>query len=361
MNTQRLARLGSGSILTAGRSRSLGALSAAACFLFSPAMTLAQSNCGKPPKLIFIDGFRDLPYPPPVDTPPPITLPAEATPLAIQIASPPTGAVTRRNQIEVRGTFDGPPNTGITINGSPAFLHGNQFVLPALKLPAGPSTIEARGVAMSGASQVATADVTVDNEANVEPVVFDAARAGGFAPMPITFSWSAVEPLEVVRVEVDFDGNGVFDLDTTDLAAPLKHVYRTPGVYVARLRLTTAPPTSTTYEATRAVVSVNSNYIRATLCYVYERMRTELAASNVPAALQMLHPDLRPRFDTFWTANLAQLPTIASQLGTVADGILGRDTAQLMVTQPAVGANPPAGFFINFEPDVDGTWRITGM
>ncbi len=361
MNAQQLAKWSARSIVTLGFLPSVGLLSAAACLLLLPAKAFAQSNCGKAPKLIFIDGFRDLPFPPPVDAPPPVTLPAGSTPLAIQITSPASGAVTRRNQIEVKGTFDGPPNTGITINGNTAFLHGNQFVLPALKLPAGQSTIEARGVSMSGSSQVATANVTVDPEASVEPVVFDAARAGGFAPMPITFSWSAVAPLEFVRVEVDFDGNGVFELDTTDLSTPLKHVYRVPGVYLARLRLTTAPPASATYETTRAVVSVNSNYVRATLCYVYERMRTELAASNVPGALQMLHPDLRPRFDTFWTANLAQLPTIAPQLGTVADGVLGRDTAQLMVTQSVVGQTEPDAYFINFEPDSDGIWRITGM
>lgn len=147
---------------------------------------------------------------------------------------------------------------------------------------------------MSGASQTATVNVTVDPGAVVDLVEFDADRDGGFAPIPITFSWTTTTPTTFARLEVDFDDNGVFELDTTDLTTKPRYVYRDPGVYRARVRLTTPPPESTTHVDTRTVVSVNSNYTRATLCYVFERMRARLTASDVPGALATLHPTLRP-------------------------------------------------------------------
>lgn len=329
--------------------------------LLQPGTSPAQSNCGSPPEVMFVDGFRDQPYPPPVAAPPPVSLPSDSTPLALQITSPGNGFTTSRSQVEVLGTFAGPPNTGIRINGLTPFIDGNQFVLPAVSLPTGTSPIEARVVSMSGASQTAMVNVTVDPGAVVDLVAFNADRAGGFAPMAITFSWTTATPTTFARLEVDFDDNGIFELDTTDLATQLRYVYREPGIYRARIRLTTPPPASATYVATRTVVSVNSNYTRSTLCYVFERMRARLAATDVAGALEMLHPSLRSNFDIFWSANIAMLPSMATQLGTIADGVLGRDSAQLMVTRPVPAQNEPDAFFTNFETDADGVWRISGM
>jgi len=288
----------------------MGALVIAA--LLAPEVSTAQATCGSPPAVVFDDGFRDRAYPPPVAAPPPVTLPPEATPLAVQITAPAPGFTTSRSDVEVLGTFAGPPNTGIRINGRTPFIDGNQFVLPALSLPAGTSSIEARVVSMSGATQTTTVNVTVDPGAVVDLVDFKADRAGGFAPMPITFSWTTATPTTFARLEVDFDDNGVFEVDTTDPTTQLRYVYREPGIYRARVRLTTPPPESASHVATRTVVSVNSSYTKATLCYVFERMRARLTASDVPGALATLHPTLRPDFDTFWTANLAMLPTIAA-------------------------------------------------
>lgn len=328
---------------------------------YANAPASAQATCGKPPVEIFVDGFRDLPYPPAPPPPPPVVLPPEATPLAVAITSPSNGHSTRRSEIEVRGTFSGPPNTGIRINGRAPLVHGNQFVLPNLKIPPGASTIEARVESMAGSTLTATANVTVDSGAPVEPLTLAADRAGGFAPMPVTFSWTTASPTTFAQLQFDFDGDGNFDLDTANVNSTLRFNYSTPGVYTARIRLTTPAPEGLAIEATRQVVSINSNYTRATLCYVFERMRSKLAASDVSGALESLHAELRPRFNSFWTANLAQLPTMAAQLGEVADGMLGRDTAQLMITRPVEGQSEPSAFFVNFEQDIDGVWSITGM
>ncbi len=88
----------------------------------------------KSARVAFDDGSRDRAYPPPEAAPPPVTLPPETTPLAVQITTPATGFTTSRSNIEVTGTFAGPPNTGIRINGRTPFIDGNQFVLPALSL-----------------------------------------------------------------------------------------------------------------------------------------------------------------------------------------------------------------------------------
>lgn len=321
----------------------------------------AQANCGKPPVEIFVDGFRDLPYPPAPSPPPTVVLPSEATPLTVAITSPSNGYSTRRNDVEVRGTFSGPPNTGIRVNGRAPLVHGNNFVLPNLKLPDGASVIEARVESMTGSSLVASANVTVDSGAPVVPLVLSVDRAGGFAPMPISFSWATATAMTFDRLQFDYDGDGNFDLDTATTSTALRFNYSTPGIYNARIRLTTPAPESLALEATRQVVSTNSNYVRATLCYVFERMRSRLAASDVAGALESLHPSIQPRFSTFWGANVAQLPTIAAALGDVATGTLGIDSAQLMVTRSVEGQQEPDAFFINFEQDVDGIWHISGM
>ena len=308
-----------------------------------PMAAFAQTDCGGPA------------------APPPVELRPEATPLSVKITSPVDGFATPRPEVEVRGTFDGPPNSGLRINGRAAFVYGNEFLLPSVRLRAGSNRIEARVVSMTGSREVDSVDVTMDANAPVEALVLAADRTGGSVPTTVKFSWTAALPQDFVRMQMDYADDGSFDVDNTEASTPLQFLYAKPGIYTARLRLTTAEPGRVVQEATRSVASVNTDFRRATLCYVFDRMRKRLTAFDVAGALETLSPDLRPNFETFWTANVSRLPMMAASLGDVVDGTMTSEFAELTIARPSDGKLERLAFSITLGTDRDGVWRITGM
>ncbi|MBK7044861.1 MAG: hypothetical protein IPH50_15020 [Rhodanobacteraceae bacterium] len=252
-----------------GRSMFVTALIAVSAL---PMTALAEMDCGPP------------------SASPPVELRPETTPLAVKITSPADGFVTRRAEIEVRGTFDGPPNSGLRINGRAPIMYGNEFVLPSLHLRTDSTRIEARVVSMTGSKGVDSVDVRVDENAPVEALVLTADRTSGLVPTTAKFSWTNALPQDFARMQMDFTDDGSFDVDSTEVSTPLQFVYAKPGIYTARLRLTTAELGGVVHEATRSVASVNTDSRRATLCYVFDRMRKRLTAFDVAGALETLNP-----------------------------------------------------------------------
>src|SRR5262245_58125687 len=92
--------------------------------------------------------------------------------LSIAIVDPANGASLAANRTNVRGTFHGPPNTGITVNGRLAYASGGKFMLNALPLVAGSNTITA--IATGPAGQPAATTVTVSSTGAVPDLLLTA-------------------------------------------------------------------------------------------------------------------------------------------------------------------------------------------
>ena len=104
----------------------------------------------------------------------------------ITIVSPSNAATLLGRTFEIRGTFTGPVNTGVSINGSPARTFGNQWVATPIRPPSGPFTISAIATAYDGATATATRNVSVGN--TVPKLEWLLKQPGNIAPAKIGFS-----------------------------------------------------------------------------------------------------------------------------------------------------------------------------
>ena len=278
----------------------------------------------------------------------------------ITIVFPAAGQTLAANGTVVTGTFTGPADTGVVVNGVLAYTAGNAFLVPDVPLSTGANTLQATATTLPGLT--AQSNVSVTRSGTVAPVALTSTSLTGFAPFATSFSPVVASTVTVSQMKVDFDGDGVDDVTTTNPALPLPHTYATPGLYVARLTVidSTTTPNPTTYVAYARVLAQSNVEIRETLCSVYGYLRANLAAADVASAVLAFDPDRRAHYQTlFGSISNANLPVAASRLGTIANGLISVDYAQLKVVKTFRGTT--ASFPMNFSRDDAGVWRIDNM
>jgi len=167
----------------------------------------------------------------------------------ITIVFPAAGQTLAASGTVVTGTFTGPADTGVVVNGVLAYTAGNAFLVPDVPLSTGANTLQATATTLPGLT--AQSSVSITRSGTVAPVALASTSLTGFAPFAISFSPVVAGTVTVSQMKVDFDGDGVDDVTTTNPALPLPHTYATPGLYVARLTVidSTTTPNPTTYVA----------------------------------------------------------------------------------------------------------------
>lgn len=322
-------------------------------FLVTSPRSAAQEVCGLSNEL-FKSSFE-------AGEIPSVVLPPSGTPIALAVTSPTEGSIVGTRTIQVIGTWAGPANTGITVNGKLVLADFTNFASIPVQLVAGTNAITVKLTTQDGQIQTVTRNVTYDAQ-QAPDVSVSSTGAGDQAPFTTSFvlTTRAGLGLTITRIQADYNGDGQTDLDTTNLATPIKFTYVAPGTFTASVVVTLSDATTRT--VTKRVVVLNPNQIRYTLCGVFGDMRARLVAQNISSALNTLHPQLRPQFESFWTGLGASLPTIAASLGKVADGTFSTRAADLLVVELVEGQPTELdGFHLLFERDADGVWRISAM
>ena len=330
------------------------------CYALS-ALLLASTGyaqpCGNYTGPIFLDGFG------PPDRSfveePAVPLPPEATPLALTIVAPADGAVVGSETLQVYGSFSGPPAAGVAINRFPAVQTAADFVGLVILEP-GENTITVKLTQLTGESITHTRTVNYD-PAQQPDVELSAEIQGEHAPIKTGFTL-ALKPdlgLNPTRLQVDFDGDGSFEVDSTNISAPLLHEYKIPGFFTPTALVTFDGPPLITRSATRKMAVLPLPLTRATLCYVFYRMKNRLIANDIPGALQSLNSELREEWQAEFEA-IGDIVTFGNWAGTVTDGMLGVRLSELNIRQiiPDFG---PSDKSVTLERSLDGVWRITDM
>ncbi|MBX3687970.1 hypothetical protein [Dokdonella sp.] len=324
-------------------------------------IALADETCGLPSTfdVIFIDGFDG----------------AAATALAnptvaqleqrrrarvltaptIAITYPVSGATIADTKIDVVGTYTGPDNTGIAIGSAVAYVQNGQFVIPALPLASGSNTLTAVATTLDG--QTASASVGVSGASTSAALTLSANQLAGFSPFTITFR-SAFRGGTIQSVAVDYDGNGTDDYTGSSLPSPFSHTYNSPGIYPVRLTIHAVG--GSVYTATQRVVIQDLEAVKTTVCGVFGYFRENLAGNQIATATQALGDAAKERYTPFLNGlgatNAAQ---VATQLGTIANGVFGVDTTSLIVV--ATVNSELLGFTVGINRGDDGVWRITDL
>jgi hypothetical protein len=330
------------------------------CLVFASS-AFAQENCGFPVSLIR-SGFEN------GEQQQFVALPIDGTPLSVSITSPSEGEVITQTRVQVYGSLTGPSNLGVLVNGQLALSNATQFSSRPILLDAGAQTITVTVKNIDGTTVSAVRNVTV-SPALGSDVILQAASTGGYAPQTIAFRLITRLPASqtvITRVQVDYQGDGIFDVDSPNASSVLSNVFDTPGAYVALTRVTfddADPNTPVVVRESKFRIHLQSlAYARQTLCALYYGMKNRLLTNQIPLALNTLAPRIRPNFQTLWTTLGSNLPTVAATLGEVTIGQISDVSAEFIVSIPDP-ANPGdfLGFPVLFTRGTDGVWRIYGM
>lgn len=336
-------------------------LSVLAAFTIPSVAVRAQETCGVTLTLLkssFESGEQPL-Y---------AQLPADNTPLSLALEYPPDGLVTSAPYVQVYGSLTGPANTGVVVNDRVVLNNATKYTSQLVPLTLGSNIIQVTATTQDGATQSVTRTIQYDPNAQ-QPVRLVAVTAGDFAPLRIPFRLETMMPpgqTSITRVEIDFDGDGNFDSDTTAVPTNIAHDYAAAGVYLSRARVSfddgnTGTPLAV-HESTFRIQMHQMAYTREVLCRVYYDMKHRLVANDVPGALNTIATDKRAEYQAMWTAAGGSLSTIAAGLGDIVLGQIADISAELTMAVPD-DANPGdyPGFPVLLARDATGVWRITGM
>jgi IPT/TIG domain/Glucodextranase, domain B len=281
---------------------------------------------------------------------------------SISISSPIQGEAIADTTVDVVGTFTGPNNSGIIVNGILADTVNGKFLATGVPLSPGPNTITV--VSSTMLDETATAAVTIyqSGTPNIVSIERQGVGSAGFAPATQRFSYSVgslPNQASLQSVSVDYDGDGQFDWTGTDIAqAPNLMSYSTPGLYTLTLKVVDSH--NSVFLAQRPVLVQDLAMTRSVVCDVYGYLKNRLAAQDATTASLAFDIESRADFQNLFISSNSYMSTMPQQLGVIASGFFGQGYAELTLVRD----NPDHtrnGFPLRMKRGQDGVWRISEM
>jgi len=276
-------------------------------------------------------------------------------PLQVSITNPLPGAVLDSDTTLVSGTFNGPPNTGVTVNGVVAETSGTNFYANNVPLLAGANTLTATATTDSGAT--ATQSITITSTGKAAIFQVTAEPQSGIAPLKVKFTVTPNTTVAIAKIEADYDGNGVIDFTTSDPNAPIEYTYTTPGVYQAKLIITDNQNLSHTQ--TLVIVVYDAVQMDQKFTAIWSGMNDALIAKDVTKALSYLNAQAKTKYGPVFNALLSNMPEIIASYSPLQRVSISSDIGEYAINRTVDGVNRI--FFIYFLRDPDGVWRIDAM
>jgi hypothetical protein len=273
--------------------------------------------------------------------------------LSVQIQQPTSGATIAANVTNVQGTYNGPRNVRIDVNGTPALLAGDQFYVDALPLEAGTQALVATIQTLEDVSETTSIDVT--SAGTAIPIV-NLNTARGVGDQDVSFSVIAPPNIEIAVINMDFNNDGVIDYSGPPDALP-EYGYTSPGLHIATGTMTT--PGGQAYNFSRRVSIASVAAVDAGIRANWQEMAERLTAGDVTGGVAFLTAAARARFEPVFTAQVNQLPSIVTELSNVAGFSVSDDIASFTILRTENGRS--LAFKIYLLRGADGLWRIDEM
>lgn len=276
-------------------------------------------------------------------------------PMSITITSPLDLTTVQGDSINIEGTYKGPENIGITVNGEVAAIINNKFYVNNVNLNSGLNTLTAYlsvpdGTTLNYAISV-TSNATSAYNVNASPY-------SGMAPLTVNFNVNETQENSIQQVSVDFDSDGVVDYNSTDLTLPINYTYTLPGKYLATTTVVDINGVAHTYQNHIVVNDVKN--INNKLRNLYQGMLNDLATGNISKAMLALSPTMRFKYETKFNKVKNFMPTIISRLGTIAGGSISSEFAEYIVLRN-MNTKTYAYSIYFIRGNDDGIWRIAEM
>lgn len=275
--------------------------------------------------------------------------------VSIKITSPVADASFNRTRVLVSGTFQGPENTGISVNGAVALVSGNQFLLN-FDLAPGPNTLTAVATTLDGATATDAVNVSAI-QTEPDPFEITVAPAMGVAPLPVRFMVNNFTGQPITRIEIDADGNGSADLIVTDLNVPIDITYPNPGVYQARVKLNYGQNQS--YEQAMGVIIHDAVRMDHLFTSLWNGMNDALKQGDVEGAAQYLNEGAKAKYRPVFQALQPNMPEIIASYSAPKRISVSEDIGEYAIKRMINSQDRV--YMIYFLRDANGVWRLDAM
>jgi hypothetical protein len=292
----------------------------------------------------------------PTPLPAPTATPSASGSLSVAITEPLPGATVDADRYGVRGTFEGPANTGVTVNDVIAYARDGRFFLNDLPLAAGANVITATATAADGRS--GTASLTVQATGRPRPLELHADVSSGIAPLTVTFTYAfAATGVVVSKLAIDFDGDGRDDFRTNRPPPSLVNTYGAPGLYLPRLKVTDS---AGRVHTAQLAIEINSLDERDTLFLTaWNELNDALLRGNLNEALAHFNARARPQYARVLQGLLPDMPAIVASYASPQRVSVATDVLEYAVQRVIDGEEHV--FLVYLLRDADGVWRLDRM
>lgn len=303
-------------------------------------------------------------------------------PVSVKIVSPVMNATLPSGRTVVRGSFDGPANTGITVNGAVATVVGREFFANVGGLQRGSNALTATAATSDGATASDTVSVSVTDTVS-EPVTVVSSTTGGVAPLLVTFNaiTAGIDGISEIVVDTGAsaecgaggDGDvvggthirgGPADVSSgncivsvVDPSGGVRLIYYQPGIYQVVVTVTDTRGATHTFRF--VVVVQDRGEVDLTLQSVFDEMRNRLRVGDIDGALKTVSGGAQERYKAIFTGLGPALSSVADRLGSLSGGTIIGDIAEFVVLREGVGGSN--AFLIYFLRGEDGVWRLDSM
>lgn len=277
-----------------------------------------------------------------------------STPLALSILSPTAGASLNTDLVHLTGTYSGPPNTGITVNGIVACTDGVHFYVDNIELVPGDNQITAVATTLDGRALSQTVGVTSVGQA---PIKVTSEPACGVAPLSVTFEVMSRWDVPLSKVTIDHDGNGTTDYTSLSPTTPVLFGYQIPGTYQAQFTVTDAQ--GNVFHETLTVVVQDRGAADQIFQLLWNGMHAALLSGEKASALRYLNRPAQAKYDPVFAVLMADMPTIVASYASFQGFAFSSGMTEYALNRTIDGVNRI--FLINFIQDDDGVWRFDSM
>ncbi len=269
------------------------------------------------------------------------------------------GSSVADDNASISGTVQAPQNSTVTVNGQSAALdQSGHFFADNVQLLPGANTIT---FTLNTLDSAPIAKTLTLNSTAVAPFTVTLDKQEGLAPFTTNLTIANRGNIAFQRIEVDLNDDGTSEQTVTSLTDGKTFqtvTYSNAGTYTLRV---------TVYDTSNAIVYQAKRKIRVYLpvelglkvVNVYKSMVNRLIANDPTSALRYFTGDAQANYAEVFSALGASLTTVASQVGTLVDGVVSEDLTELTIVRDT--PNGTAAFMIHLIRGGDGIWRIESM
>jgi hypothetical protein len=274
---------------------------------------------------------------------------------ALTITTPVPNATILADFVLVSGTYLGPPNSGMGVNGLVASNDGQgRYFVNNLPLTDGSNTLTVTLTMADG--QTITQTQTVSRAA-VAPMQVYAEIDADFAPATFTIKVLNRTANAITNISYPNLGGGQLDASVVDQSTLGKITYTTPGVYMPGFVITDSA--GNTYTQTVAVLAQDRAALDQMLKAVWGEFSNALAMGNIPSAMKFFSGNAQVRYGPVLAQIAPSLAAAVANWEPPQTGSLGNEVSEYTVRRIVRGTKHV--YFVYFLRDPNGLWQLDLM